>query len=193
MKIIKRSQLAVLSLSLMIMIAGYINYKYDEDREKDLGKTVHVSSSDAFLYETSNKNVDVYNEEETSSKNNQNLYNKKVNDTISVFKSNRDNMFSELETTYNQAINNTSTSKEDIKIYQDKLNDLVKKKHLISIVENLIKTKGITDIVIVPTNDNYKIIVKSEKKLTDTQVAIIQQIMKDELGVDANRITITEE
>lgn len=51
MKIIKRSQVALLSLTFMIMIAGYINYKYDENREKDLGKSVYVSSSDIYLYD----------------------------------------------------------------------------------------------------------------------------------------------
>lgn len=192
MKVIKRGQLAILSLTLMVMIAGYINYKYDGKREENLGKTVRVNSDETYLYNSSSSNVDIYGDQASTSLN-QNLYNKKSSETLATFKSNRDDMFSELESTYMSAINNTSASKENIKLYQEKLDALVEKKHIITIVENLIKTKGITDIVIVPTDDKYTVIVSSKEKLTDTQVALIEQIMKDELKVDADKITITQD
>ena len=61
MKIIKRGQLAMLSIAFMIMIAGYINYKYDPEREQQLGQTVKVNGDKIYLY-TSNKEVNAYEE-----------------------------------------------------------------------------------------------------------------------------------
>ena len=51
MKIIKNGKIAALSLVMMLVVAGYINYKYDPEREKDLGKTVYVNAKDNFAYE----------------------------------------------------------------------------------------------------------------------------------------------
>ena len=190
MKIIKRSQLALLSLSFMIMIAGYINYKYDPEREKDLGQTVHVSGADVFLYDnigSNSNNVSIYTESNTNTNNSK----KYTESSLATFRSQRDNMFSELEETYKAAISSeqdTSTKEQ----YQEKLADVIKRKHVISIVENLIKSKGIKNLVIVPTGDNVNVIVESEKKLTETEIALIEKIIQDELGVDADKITITQ-
>lgn len=191
MKIIKRSQLAVLSLSFMVMIAGYINYKYDPERERNLGQTVHVSSGDVFLYETTNTdNVAIYEE---ANRTGEKIYDTKKNSsTIATFKSQRDNMFSELEDTYSLAIENTETPeiKEE---YQKKLNELVSKKHIIGIMESLIESKGIEDIAIIPTESGINVVVNMEEKLSNTQIALIQKVIQDELKIDASKITIVQE
>ena len=60
-------------------------------------------------------------------------------------------------------------------------------------VENVIKTKGIEDIVIIPTNnDNINVVIKSQEKLTDQQIAQIQQILVDQLGAKADKISISQ-
>ena len=190
LKIIKRSQLALLSLSFMIMIAGYINYKYDPEREKDLGQTVHVSGADVFLYDnigSNSNNVSIYTESNANTNNSK----KYTESSLATFRSQRDNMFSELEETYKAAISSeqdTSTKEK----YQEKLADVIKRKHVISIVENLIKSKGIKKLVIVPTGDNVNVIVESEEELTKTEIALIEKIIQDELGIDADKITITQ-
>lgn len=188
MKIIRRSQLALLSLSFMIMIAGYINYKYDPEREKNLGQTVHVSGSDVFLYnntDVDSSNVSVYTEK------NNNSSKKQEESSITTFKSQRDNMFSELEETYKAAISNEQDSSTREK-YQKKLDDVIERKHVISIVENLIKSKGIKNIVLIPTGDNINVIVESENKLTETEIAIIEKTIQDEFGIDSDKISISQ-
>jgi len=193
LKIIKKSQLALLSLSFMIMIAGYINYKYDPEREKNLGQTVHVNSGDVFLYEnldaTNNSTISIYAEE---GKNNDTMYNNKKSSTISTFKTQREEMFSELEETYADAINSSIDPETKAK-YQEKIDELVSNKHLISIVEGLIVSKGIQDIAILPTGDNINVVVSLKENLSSTQVALIQKIIQDEFKIDASKITITEE
>jgi len=176
---VKRSALALISFIFMLSIIGYINYKYDPEREKDLGQTVYVNSKD-----TENLGVSIYSEKDISKENSENA--------IAVFKYDRDNMFSELIETYNNIINNTNTSPDNINSYQEKLDSLIEKKTLINMVENVIKSKGIEDIVIIPTNnDNLNVVVKSDVELEADMIAKIQQIIVDQLGVDASKLSIT--
>lgn len=193
MKVIKRGQLAMLSIAFMVMIAGYINYKYNPEREENLGQTMKVNSSEVYLYNTSKDKVNVYNEQSTVNNKNDNIYNTKKADSMISFKNSRDNMFSELEEKYEKIIESTAASSSDVKMYSEKLDNVIKEKHKINVVEGIIKAKGIEDIVIVPTGDNYNIMVKLEKGLTKTQAAMIEKIIEDEFEIDATKIKIMEE
>lgn len=192
MKVIKRGQLAMLSISFMIMIAGYINYKYDPKREENLGQTMKVDSDQVYLF-SSSKDVDVYADVAASLDKNETIYNNKNSESsLTTFKTSRDNMFSELEENYTEVISK-SASTEETKIYQEKLDGVIKKKHLIDIVEGIIKAKGISEIVIVPTEDKYNVMVKMDSKLTDAQANMIQKIIEDEFNVEADKIRIIEQ
>lgn len=188
MKIIKRGQLAIISVALMIMVAAYVNYRYNPEREKDLGQTVFVNGKDSFTYNT----VDIYSEkQEDTVKTNSNI-DKGNEDVLATFKHQRDSMFSELTDNYTKVINNENTSVEQVNEYQNKLNTLIGKKHLISMVEEIIKAKGIEDIAIIPTNGNINVVVKSKEELTKDKIANIQSIIQDEFKVEAKQITISE-
>ena len=192
MKIMKKSQIAIISLSLMVMIAGYVNYRYNPEREENLGQSVYVSSKDGFMYSS----INIYDEEETRNEPEEttevnNMYKQKESEeTLSNFRANRNNMFSELEETYSKVIETNSTDVKQLTEYQDKLNELIKNKHMITIVEDLIKSKGITDIVIVPTNENLNVIVSDDEEITKDKIAMIQKIIQDELDFPADKITI---
>ncbi len=193
MKIMKRSQIAIISLSLMVMIAGYVNYKYNPEREENLGKSVYVNSKDGFMY----SNVSIYEDKEenagkTDEETANNLYKQKeAKETLSTFRANRNDMFSELKETYSKAVSANSGNVEKQEEYQKKLNELIKNKHAITVVEELIKSKGIDDIVIVPTNDNLNVIVADKEEITKEQIAMIQKVIQDELKFPADKITIS--
>ena len=52
--------------------------------------------------------------------------------------------------------------------------------------------KGIEEIVIIPTNkENVNVVLKSSEKISDEKIAQIQQIIVDQLGVKANKLSIT--
>lgn len=191
MSILKRGKIAAVSLVVMLVVAGYINYKYDPTREENLGKTIYVNGKDSFTYET----VSIYSEDENASSiSTESSYEetKQNDDTLAVFRYDRDNMYSELMENYSNAISNTNTTAEKVNEYQEKLNELVKQKNLINMVENVILSKGVEDIVIIPTgNDNINVVIKSKQKIEDELIAQIQQIVIDQLGVSANKISIT--
>ena len=189
----KRSQIAIISLSLMVMVAGYINYKYNPEREENLGKSVYVNSKDGFIY----SNVSIYEDKEekagkTDEEKANNLYKKKeAKETLSTFRANRNDMFSELKETYSKAVLANSSNVEKQEEYQKKLNELIKNKHTITVVEELIKSKGIDDIVIVPTNDNLNVIVADKEEISKEQIVMIQKVIQDELKFPADKITIS--
>ena len=189
MKVIKRGQLAMLSISFMIMIAGYLNYKYDPKREENLGQTVKVDSNEVYLY-TSDKDVDIYKEQDAINKNTTIYKNKSGN--LFSYKNSRDNMISELEESLKNAIS-ASTTPEEKKEYQQKIDELVKNKHLLEIVEGILKAKGIEDIVIVPNGDKINVIVRTTKKLDESQVTLIEQVIKEEFNIQIENIKIIEE
>lgn len=189
MTVIKRSSLAFVSVALMLTIVGYINYRYNPEREQNLGQTVYVNGKDSFTYE----NVSIYDEESLSA-NNIPTQTKivKEDDSISVFRYDRDNMYSELSENYSNIVSNSNSSKEQVVEYQKKLDKLIQEKNLITMVENVIKTKGIDDIVIIPTsNENINVVLKSKEEISDEKMAQIQQIVVDQLGVNANKLSIT--
>ncbi len=193
MKIMKKSQIAIISLSLMVMIAGYVNYRYNPEREENLGQSVYVNSKDGFMYSS----VNIYDENENNTDvedvaDVNNLYKQKESEeTLSKFRTNRNNMFSELEETYSKVIEANSTEAKQLTEYQNKLKNLIENKHTITIVEDLIKSKGIDDIVIVPTNENLNVIVADKEEITKDQIAMIQKTIQDELNFPADKITIS--
>ena len=197
MKVIKRSKIAIISLIFMALIAGYINYKYNPEREKNLGQTVYVNGKDSFTYD----NVSIYSEDKKD-ENSNNTNNESANlstdsksngeDTLAVFKYDRDNMFSELSENYVSVIKNEKTSTEDVKEYQKKLSNLITEKNQITMVENVIKSNGIDNVVIIPTNnENINVIVSSKEELKKEDIAKIQQILVDQLNANPNKISIT--
>lgn len=190
MNFLKRSKLAVISITMMLVVAGYINYEYNPEREKNLGQTIYVNGKDntgtdvVSIYEntSSTKDTDKEAYEYALSKEN----------TIAVFKYDRDNMFSELSENYREIIANVNTTADKVNEYQNKLNELLSKKNLITMVENIIKSKQIDDVVIIPTNnDNLNVVIKSKNEITKEQIAQIQQTIVDQFGISASKITIT--
>lgn len=185
MTIVKRSSLAIISVLFMLSVVGYINYKYNPQREQNLGQTVYVNGKDSFTYD----NVSIYEEQKEVTTINPI---KQEEDVIAVFKYDRDNMYSELSENYAKIISNASSSNEQVVEYQKKLDALIHEKNLITMVENVIKSKGFENIVIIPTSQEHmNVIIKSEKELEESVVAQIQQIIVDQLGTDANKISIT--
>ncbi|MBO5476485.1 MAG: SpoIIIAH-like family protein [Clostridia bacterium] len=170
----KRFAMAGVSFCFMLVIASYINYKYNPEREKDLGQTVYVNSN--------SDEVKIY--EET-----QNVSNPK-DETIANFRYDRDNMYSELSNNYTDVINNSNSSAETIAEYQGKLSELIEEKNQIIMIENMIKSKNIEDVVLIPTNSGKVNVILKVDELNEELVAQVMQIIVDQLDVNANDISI---
>lgn len=175
----KKFGLAFISFILMITIAGYINYRYDPEREKNLGQTVYVS--------TNNDEVKIYEEEKEPA---EEIEQEPQNTIISKYREDRDNMYVELANSYSSVVNNTNTSQETLTEYQEKLSGLVQEKNKILIAENIIRMKGAKDVAIVITDSLRANVIVEADNLDDSFIAQIVDIIVEKFGISPENITV---
>ncbi len=103
----------------------------------------------------------------------------------------RDKMYSETIEVYQDLINNDKTPETQKAIAAKELTNLTSRKNSIMIAENLIKNKGIDDVVILENTGRINVIVKTSLLNKET-VSQIQNIIQKELNVDISNISISE-
>lgn len=210
MKIIKRNQLIILVISLMLITAGYLNFTDDNNTiatsylTAELGDATLVSSN-AIVEEnivgeenvTEEKNI-VENATNMDTNNivqdNNIIETSIIKDTEDTYfttsKLERENMYSQMLETYQQIYNNVETSSDQKTSALQEIANINKIKNAIMIAENLISAKGFKNVVIF-ANDNSISVIVGEKQLDQEQIARIQNIVSRELNVDAGIIHIS--
>lgn len=209
MRIIKRNQLIILVISLMLITAGYLNFTSDSNTSKETAK-LFAELGDATLVSTNaiveNNETEIEN---TVASNNAVVENTVSNDASNVeenaietnaeavddtyfttSKLERENMYSQMLETYQQIYNNTEASTDQKTSAIEEIAKINKTKNAIMIAENLLSAKGFKNIVIF-VNENSISVIAGETELKPEQIAQIQNIVSRELNVDAGIIHIS--
>ena len=199
MNILKRNQLTILIIALMLVTAGYLNYTANYDQNQNLltsteevknniaeiGDATFVDSRDVI--EDLNTTIDENNNNEdlitTSTKE------IKKDDYFINSKLERDTMYSQMIDTYTNILENNSISEEQKIISRQEITKINDIKNSIMISENLIKTKGINECIVFVNDQSISVIVK-EEELTQDKVAQIQNIVIRELKCPIENIHI---
>ena len=207
MKIIKRNQLIILVISLMLITAGYLNFTADNNTvatsylTAELGDATLVSSNSVIensieegniLLENNTVQSSISTENSDTEENNtvETVATYEVDDTyFTTSKLERENMYSQMLETYQQIYNNTETSSDQKTSALNEIANINKTKNAIMIAENLISAKGFKNVVIF-VNDNSVSVIVGEPELQQEQIAQIQNIVSRELNVDASIIHI---
>ena len=208
MKILKRNQLIVLVISLMLITAGYLNFT--SNQENVLTSTIadrdDTTIGDAQLVSTIPKENEIevvenlLNGETNNSIENISVEEEKI-ETINASeededyfftksKLERNTMYSELLETYQEMYNNTTATSEQKQEALNKINQINNTKNAIMISESLIIAKGFEDVVIFVNEGSVSVIIKT-KELKQENVAQIQNIVSRELNVGAEIIHIS--
>lgn len=208
MKIIKRNQLIILVISLMLITAGYLNFTADNNTvatsylTAELGDATLVSSNAVMQVNELENNVLEENTVESSvslHEHNNIIENNTVETAateevddiyFTTSKLERENMYSQMLETYQQIYNNVETSSEQKTSALNEIASINKIKNALMISENLLSAKGFKNVVIF-VNDNSVSVVVGEKELSQEQIAQIQNILSRELNVDAGDIHIS--
>ncbi len=234
MKIIKKNQIIIFVIALMLVTAGYLNYTTGEGEDTlatsgladnaevaEIGDAKLVSSNSLTNEESSsissekNNNIsnntvssNVVKNEENQSKTNiasNNVENGEKTVTTSTKNSNknnddyftnsrltRDTMYSQMIESYQKILNNTSVSADQKAISQTEIKKINDLKNSIMICENLIKTKGINDVVIFANDTSISVIIKTNgEEVTKEQAAQIQNIVAREMKAEIENIHIS--
>ena len=101
----------------------------------------------------------------------------------------RETMYSQRIENYQKILNNANVSEAQKKLAQDEITAIGEEQNAIMIAENLIKTKGIEDLIIFVNGDNVNVIVKGEE-LEKTQIAQVQNIIMRDLNAKIENIHI---
>ncbi len=226
-KKIKKSEIAIYAIALMLVTAGYYNYStfnknteetYSEDVSQineqyaNVGDAVLVSNNDSQNENNSNdtdtnslvsnENVEneniVDNQTEVNTTEHQEV--QQVNTEVTVDESDyyasskleRDKMYAEMISTYEQILNNTNVTEAQKTIATQEIAKINNNKNAIMICENLILTKGFKNCVILINDASINIVTNIEGGLTTDAVAKIQNIVSRELKTEIENIHITE-
>ena len=101
----------------------------------------------------------------------------------------RETMYSQRIESYQDILSNTNVSEAQKKTAQEEINKINNEQNAIMICENLIKTKGIKDLVIFVNGDSINVIVKGESIEKD-EIAQIQNIVTREMEAEIGNIHI---
>jgi len=102
----------------------------------------------------------------------------------------RDKMYSQMLEIYQNMLDNPNISSEQKAIATQEITKINNQKNGIMIAENLIKTKGMEDVVIFVNLDSISVVVKASV-LQPEQIAQIQNIVTRELEVEISNIHIS--
>lgn len=203
MKFLKKNQVILFVVALMLVAAGYLNYNLQSadkpvsaNEVGEIGDAKLVSSSDVIagkneINQTIQNKADTTVEENAQTQNN--TLPTSANSSDDYFASSRlgrDTMYSQMIESYQKVLENDSISEAQKSISSQEIKNINDTKNAIMIAENLIKTKGIVDVVIFVNDKSVSVIAKAEKLETE-QIAQIQNIIARELKAEIENIHIS--
>ena len=208
MKVLKRNQLIILVISLMLITSGYLNFTANRSDTK-IGDAELVSTIPNAEDSIELNNVEQVNTIEATNQIEENLKEAQRENEI-ITKTNteietpmqtddyyftnskleRNNMYSESLETYQEIYNNNNATAESKNEALNKINSISNIKNAIMIAENLIIAKGFEDVVIFVNEQSVSVIIKTPE-LKQEEVAQIQNIVSRELNVEAEMIHIS--
>ena len=211
--IIKKNQVAIFTIALMLIVAGYMNYTantekaistaefIDTEQYADLGDATLVSSEGLVENENTTNEAEVTStitgddvNEEQSQEVEQTIETANNSEKNSGYftqsRLDRDTMYSQMIESYQKLLTNADISEAQKNIAQEEIKKINDKKNSIMIAENLIKNKGFEDLVIFINDDSVNVVV-SATELKQEQIAQIQNIVQRELHAEIDNIHIS--
>jgi stage III sporulation protein AH len=184
MTILKRNQVIVILLAIMIIAAGYLNVTNDRKSQmfsKEITGTMDEKLGSATLVEDADNNPNSSTVSDVASA-------VPVSGVVAPPKANtveqyftetrmeRENARSQETALQQKIIGDQNTSKEMKDKAQTEVNAIAKKIENEMIVERLVKAKGFKDVMVFINQDVVNVIVSNEGKITKEQATQIQEI-----------------
>ena len=189
-KNIKSNQIILFVVALMLVSAGYLSYSMrgtpvssnivSENEVSSIGDARLVSSNNVIDSNSLNE-VSVA----TSSS-----YSSRTDDYFASSRLGRDTMYSQMIESYQNLLDNQNVSEEQKTVATQEITEINNTQNSIMICENLIKTKGISDVVIFVNDKSINVIVKADTLEQDT-IAQIQNIIAREMNAEIENIHIS--
>lgn len=214
MKIMKKNQIVVSIIAIMLITVGYMNFTMDlknntaetaklmqEENIAGIGDAKLVNSENVTeedeldgVCETNNEAEIVENEDENSTEVNTQITSASLLQSSDEYfvasKMEREKIYSQMLESYDSILKNEYVSVDQKNDTAKDITNLNNQKNSIMIAENLIKNIGFSDVVIFINDGSVNVIIKAEK-LKEDDVAKIQNIVCREIGVEVEKIHIS--
>lgn len=203
MKIIKKNELTILVIALMLVTAGYLDYIGKNKTEQVSSEIINQEElasnpsteeeiakiGDAKLVSDNQEQTqEVFSEEEN---NDEQKKDEKEDDGYFVSaKLDRTNMYSQVIENYQKIIENPNVSEEQKAITTQEIAKINQTQNAIMISENLLLAKGF-DKCIIFVNDKSISVIIGKQDLSQEEIAQIQNIISRELEASADNIHIS--
>ena len=200
---IKKNQIIVFVLALLLITAGYLgvgqqnaevlqiasttNQVSEKDENANLGDATFVNGNVAPTNTVTNANISAISTENATTTTSNTSTN---DDYFANSKLERENMYSQTLASYQKIIDSTEITAEQKSVAQSEIIRLNNEKNAIMIIENLIKSKGFSDVVMFINNGSVNVIVKANTLSADA-VAQVQNIVSRELKTEITNIHIS--
>ena len=211
---LKKNQIIIFVIALMLVSAGYLNYtSLHADNtiaasvqtnqilemagigDAQLVSSNHVVEENTIqeeqqtqVNEVANANVQTNtitaNSNQTEQKTEETEY-------FTASKLSRDTMYSQMLESYQKILENAEIPETQKTIAQNEIKNINTTRNAIMISENLIQNKGFENVLIFMNSDSANIIVEADE-LTTEQIAQIQNIVTRELNVKIENVHISQ-
>lgn len=163
-----------------------------ENIEDTLANNELVNGTDATIESGDNENLEANSKTDNSETDLETSSN--ITTTIDEYftssRLERENMYSKRIENYQDILNNSNVSEAQKKTAQEEITKLNNEQNALMITENLLKTKGISDLIIFVNGDSINVIVKGDN-IEKEKIAQIQNVITRELGADIGNVHIT--
>jgi len=205
---LKRNQVVIYSIALMLVIAGYLNYIENDDLIEISSNTQNVTNiGDATLVSNNETTEEAAKENNNIEVGQQEIDNESLEETVTDVNSNidtsinegdeyfanskleREKMYSQMLETYQKILENTTISEEQKSIASSEITRINNNRNAIMICENLIAIKGFEEAVILANGESINVVVKANE-LSAEEIAQIQNIITREMETTIENIHI---
>ena len=194
MKKIKKNQVIITALAIMIAVAGYINYTGNLSDIISVKDNKDASSDGVVIDENTGEIVNNDSEPDDNSLMEPGSVmltsGSSVSDSIiSEAKLNREQLRAKNKEMLMEIVNNESLDEAAKQAAVNKLADISDTSQKEIAAELLLEAKGFSNAVVSVTDGNVDVVINSTK-LDDTLRAQVEDIVKRKTGVSADKITI---
>jgi len=211
MKNLKKNQVVIYVIALMLVVAGYLNYtgntqesietssmvnNTENIQDEELGDAKLVSNNNVVMKNITEKEVEkesqIVEAEQSSLEKDtdtQEIVSIENDNYFENSKLERNQMYSQMLETYEHMVENANISETQKAIATEEITKINNTKNSIMICENLISTKGFSQSVIFVNSDSVNIVVGAEE-LKQEEIAQIQNIISREMKVEIENIHI---
>ena len=211
MKLLKKNQVIIYTIAVLLMVAGYLNYSTNtgealEASANEVANTANIGdarlvSTDPVDENAANELQNTINVTNTSNTNTtaENITNNTTTQTSSTVstddyfaksKLERDTMYSQMLETYENVLNSDNSLETQKQSATEEITKINNTKNSIMVCENLLKTKGFDSSVIFVNGDSISVIIGADE-LTQEEIAQVQNIISREMNADIQNIHIS--